>query len=263
MRKEIMKKNSVLIIAFLIVSAFGLQTVSAQFPIRLPKIPKVKKPKIEQSTTTNQTEQNEDSSETTPSSVEEEPLDGTMSFLLDELIKTKVSVDRYNSKDYMYLVSRGGESEWLLRAVSMNERQKWAQEWLKTPVAKRKFNEAFDALAASAKVKLPVYIPNNNNFAFHNVTEEKMMKSVLENAPTLQIHKIGFYHSSWQIDKNSLGIPNARYKQGYAWVRDTSDDHQYCHLYQVNIIQNYAGGGTYAASYARFLGDTLFGCPAK
>jgi hypothetical protein len=90
-----------------------------------------------------------------------------------------------------------------------------------------------------------------------------MMKAALENSATLKIHKIGLYHGTWQIDKNNLGIPNARYKQGYIWVRDTADDHPYCHLYQVNIIQNYAGGGTYAASSARFIGDTLFGCPSQ
>jgi hypothetical protein len=89
-----------------------------------------------------------------------------------------------------------------------------------------------------------------------------MMKGTLRNLSTLKIHKIGLFHGNWQISKDDYGLPNARYKQGYIWVRDTTDDHPYCHLYQVNIIQDYAGGGTYAASYARFLDDTLFGCPA-
>ncbi|MDQ6787486.1 MAG: hypothetical protein M3033_11825, partial [Acidobacteriota bacterium] len=59
-----MKKNSLLMFAFLIVSAFGIETVSAQFPIKVPKLPKTEKPKTEQtpggndSTPQNQSNQN-------------------------------------------------------------------------------------------------------------------------------------------------------------------------------------------------------------
>ncbi len=89
-----------------------------------------------------------------------------------------------------------------------------------------------------------------------------MMKGTLGNLATLKIHKIELAQSNWLISKNDFGLSMARYKQGYIWVRDTTDDHPYCHFYQINIIQDYAGGGTYGASYARFLDNTLFGCPA-
>jgi hypothetical protein len=46
------------------------------------------------------------------------------------------------------------------------------------------------------------------------------------------------------------------------WARSTLNDHPYCRIYWINIIQDYAGGGTYGASYAYFVNDELAGCPA-
>ncbi len=42
-----MKQNSILIFVFFVVIAFGFRVVSAQFPIKMPKLPKVEKPKQE------------------------------------------------------------------------------------------------------------------------------------------------------------------------------------------------------------------------
>ncbi|MGI8468463.1 MAG: hypothetical protein ACR2N3_08420 [Pyrinomonadaceae bacterium] len=43
-----MKKNLILILIFTIILALGFQTVSAQFNIKIPKLPKTEKPKTEQ-----------------------------------------------------------------------------------------------------------------------------------------------------------------------------------------------------------------------
>lgn len=61
-----MKKN--LIIAFFIVLICGLQTVSAQFPIKIPKLPKVEKPKEQTPSSSNQ--QSSEQSRTNSSSVQ-------------------------------------------------------------------------------------------------------------------------------------------------------------------------------------------------
>ena len=123
-----------------------------------------------------------------------------------------------------------------------------------------KLGPALDGLATAAAAKLPTYIPNKENFTFHNPIEEKMMRSQLKNLSTLKIVKIGLSEGSWLIDKNDYGLPTARYKHGHIWARDSSDDYQYCHVYDINIIQDYSGGGTYGASYARFIEDSIFGC---
>jgi len=79
-----------------------------------------------------------------------------------------------------------------------------------------------------------------------------MMIGALKNASTVKIHKIGLEGAVWLIDKNDFGIPTDRFKRGYIWARDTSDDHPYCHVYTIIIQQDYAGGGTYGASWAKF-----------
>lgn len=265
-----MKNKLILMSAFLAVTAFGWQSAAAQFPITIsiPKIPKIRKPKVETppktvETTTNQPDPETTTTTTSTQSSPDDEMDFRLTFFLEEIAKAQKSVDQYNPDDHLYMVSGGGESEWLLRAVSLREREKWAKQWLKKPFEQKKFADALDALSASAAKKMPIYTPGVKNFAFRSAAEEKMMKAELENAATLEIKKIGLFHANWQISKDDYGLPNARYKQGFIWVRDTSDDHPYCHLYQVNIIQDYAGGGTYAASYANFINDTLFGCPAK
>ncbi len=121
---------------------------------------------------------------------------------------------------------------------------------------------AFDKLSASAAEKLPLYKPNTKAFAFHNPAEERLMKGKINDLADHKIHYIGVKQSSWLIDKNDLGIPKSRYKHGMVWVRYTPDDHSYCRIYWINIIQDYAGGGTYGDSYAYFVSDELAGCPA-
>lgn len=54
------------------------------------------------------------------------------------------------------------------------------------------------------------------------------------------------------------GIPVERYKEGFIWVQNATDYHIYYHLYQVGIIQKYAGGGTYGGAFAIYVGNNIF-----
>lgn len=262
-----LKKNLILMFAFLIVIVFGLNTASAQFTITLPKIPKIKKPKVEQPTTTttgeNQNIQSQTSEQkTSPQTSDDgESLNPVFVFELEEIAKAKKQVDEYTAEDKLYLVDAVG-AEWLSRAVSMQTREEWAKDRLKKPFEKRKFAAALDALAASAAKKLPTYKGEFENYKFHNAADEKMIKGVLTRIADYKIFSTGLDGNSWAIDKNDFGIPTARYKSGAIYLRDTTDDHPYCHLYHVNIIQDYAGGGTYGASNTLFVKDKLVGCPA-
>jgi len=87
------------------------------------------------------------------------------------------------------------------------------------------------------------------------------MKGVLTRPADYKIFSVGLLGSSWAIDKNSLGIPTARFKNGAIYLKDLTQDHPYCYLTYVNIIQDYAGGGTYGASYTVYVRDKLVGCP--
>ncbi len=182
-------------------------------------------------------------------------------FILDQIIKVNEEISNYNPDDHIYLVE-GKDAEWVLRAISKKEREKWAKDFFKSGVSgKDQFYSELDALAATASTKIPLFTPNSSNFSMRNTTEEELMKTKLSNLASLKIHKIGLADKTWQIVKNDLDIPISRYKQGYLWVRDSKDDHSYCHLYQINIIQDYQGGSKYGASYAKFLNDVIVGCP--
>jgi hypothetical protein len=161
-----------------------------------------------------------------------------------------------------YLVNSPAGNEWLLRAVSKRERERWAKGYFKSnESAKKKVYQELDVLAALGAKQLPAYKPSPQNFAFRNKADEALMKSVLVNIATLQIHEIGLSNGTWQVTKNGDDSPMSRYKQGYMWVHDSLDDYPYCHLYQINIIQDYLGDGVYSASYSRLMNDALFGCP--
>ena len=263
-----MRKNFFLIMTLLIAAAFGFQTAAAQITITIPKLPKIKKPKVEQPTTTtttsgeNQTVQSQTSGQKTSSqtSDDDEKLNPVFIFELDEIAKITKQVDKYTPEDKLYLVN-APEGEWLLRAVSMRAREEWAKDRWTKPIEKKKLAAALDALAASAAGKLPAYKADLNDYKFHNAAEEKMMKGVLTRPADYKIFSVGLLGSSWAIDKNSLGIPTARFKNGAIYLKDLTQDHPYCYLTYVNIIQDYAGGGTYGASYTVYVRDKLVGCP--
>lgn len=265
-----MKNKCILTAAVLILIVFGGQAF-AQITITIPKIPKVKKPKTTPTdTSTMTTNDNSQSGNGSSATIEDkkdgppyEDLDPRISLFLDELAKAKKDVDKYNSNDYLYLVNSTG-AEWLWRAVSVKERAEFEEKWksVMTPGAKKRFDEGFAALAASAAAKLPAYKSSIAIYSFHNVGEEKLMKGVLSKITDYKIFSVGLQESAWLIDKNDYGLPTARYKHGVVYLRDTKSDHPYCYATYINIKQDYAGGGTYGASYARFIEDEMVGCPA-
>lgn len=261
-----MKKNYLCILTFLAVVLFGAQTFSAQFTITIPKWPKISKPKTEpprETQTPTATEQAKDAQQTEnkPAATEDKCSEsGWVDIHLGKIAERQNEVSSYTpergwfTKDFTY--------DHLLFAVSSSAREKWlkdsnALQFKDCP----NLVSAFDKLAAAAAENFPLYTANPKAYNFRNPTDEKMMKATLDNAAALKIHKIGLNQATWLISKNNLGLPTSRYKHGLIWFRNPADDHPYCHFYYVNILQDYAGGGTYGASYALFVEDGLAGCP--
>ena len=196
----------------------------------------------------------------------DDPPEWFVNVMIGDIRDAKEDIDSYTPEGKVYLV-RSPLAPWLLRAVSQKARDAFAidkkfQDWRKAN-AGNKYDTGLDELAASAAKKLPTYIPGPKNFAFRDAAMEKMMKDKLKNFSTLQIHKIGLFHSAWIIEKDSFGFPANRYREAYIWARDSSDDHPYCHLYGFVVQQDYAGGGTYGATWAYQNTDVLVGCTAK
>jgi hypothetical protein len=187
---------------------------------------------------------------------------GGMNFMLkqnlEDLVAIQKRVDAYIPNGRTWLAGEY-DDPWLLRAISMRAREKWAKQEVLKPDDRKLFDPVFNALAASIAKKMPLHKPKPENFAFHNKNEEEVMKSRLENIETLKIHKIGFSDKEWQ----PAGITSPPFKKGFVWASDTSDDHPYCHLYSFTLSQKYMGNNQYDDSEltSTLQDDVLVGCP--
>ncbi|MEZ5429049.1 MAG: hypothetical protein R2747_22575 [Pyrinomonadaceae bacterium] len=275
-----MRRNLFLMFAFLCVSIFAVPSVSAQFTIKIPKITKKENPPPDDKSGSEDRNWEVGTGRTLSQGRAENGL-GTgrapsqrgdkwsnnpiAGHHLDKITKLTTKVEGFNPRKDTRLFQNDDE-EYALYAISKKVRDKFFE------VNKEIFGDrnspnnpldpALDKLSDAVAEKLPGFIPHRNNFAFHNAAYEKMMRGRLRNLSTLTIHQIGLFDRNWIISKNDYGIPVKRYKQGFVWARDSADDHPYCHLYLVDITQDYSGGGTYDSAYALYDGDKLFGCPA-
>jgi hypothetical protein len=262
-----MKKIAILTWAFLIVFALGAQAASAQITITIPGIKKVKKPKIEQSQT-DSTSGNDQSNQTSGNGDGQTSKTDTppgkcsnniwVESHLEDIAERQKEVDSF-TPDRGWLIGNSSYDH-LLYAVSPRAREKWLTG-ANALDYKNCLASAFNKLAASAATKLPLFLPNTKAYAQHNPAEEKLMKSKISDLADHQIFHIGIQEPNWVIDKIEYGIPKSRYKHGMVWVRYAPNDHPYCRAYYINVIQDYAGAGTYGASYGAFIEDRLFGCP--
>ena len=176
----------------------------------------------------------------------------------DGVKKVLSAVENYRAGSGDSMMS---SSEYAFYAVS----PKMRADWLKEKNAldfKDEIDKLLKPLADALAAKLPSYFPSTDKYAVRNAAEEALMKQVLPNAAQNKIFKIGLAQTTWQIDKGTLGIPQARYKNGLIYRRSTQTDHPYCYATYVNVVQNYAGGGTYAASRSEIIREELVACPA-
>jgi hypothetical protein len=181
----------------------------------------------------------------------------------DDLAAARKEVEEYSPSAKIWLVSTRN-SEWLERAVSKGLRKEFYDKWKFPAATVAKFDAQFDALAAEAPAKIAAYTNSQIvKFSLRNPVEERMMRSQMNDVPGLVVHKIGFYQSTWNIEKNDLGIPLRRYKTGAIYGRNPNSDHPYCWIWTINIRQDYAGGGTYGASYAKYMDRDIAACPGR
>jgi len=88
------------------------------------------------------------------------------------------------------------------------------------------------------------------------------MLAEMSDVPGMKVFKIGLNQANWVIDKNELGIPKARYKHGLIYGRNPASEDPFCRVWYINVVQDYAGGGTYGATEARYIQKELIACPA-
>jgi hypothetical protein len=182
---------------------------------------------------------------------------------LSDIRKAQDEAARYSPSEYLYLVSAGGPSEALLRAVSRRAREEWAQQWLKNPASRAEFDAEWDKLASIAAKKIPSYKPSAASFQFRDPVGERLLMGALKNPSTLKIFRVGTDTAGWNIEKgNNDVLPSYRYKTLRVYFRDPNDDHPYCRVVSARIKQDYAGGGRFNSEvYRSSVSEEIYGCP--
>jgi len=148
--------------------------------------------------------------------------------------------------------------DWLLAAISPSTRKKFATKYGELYPC---ISGLLDEIQAAAKLTLPKYTLYSYNV--RNPAAERVLRSAISDLNQAKVFKIGLLESSWLIEKNSIGIPVNRYKHGAIWVKYSNWDHGYCQILWINVVQPYAGGGTWGESYGNFLRSEPAGCPTK
>ena len=264
-----MKKIPTLII----VGTIGIAlctTATAQFNINIPKIPKIKKEKPSELPKANNEQPNKGAKATNGSETQDldnGPWDDipNPAYLSDrDTVKNVLKqVQAYKPGSGSRIVSGSGyEYDWFNASISPKFRAEKMSSWTNLqPKYRRWFDAKLDEIGRIASEKLSSYLPNPNLYTVRNPAEERLMKSALSTIPGVVIHKIGLESSAWIIAKNSLGIPINRFKYGIVYGKNPSADDPFCEIWYVNVIQDYAGGGTWGSSYAKWVKSETFGCP--
>ena len=268
------KQLSVNFCLLTLVLLLAAHTVSAQVTIGGITISKSKRPhvKVEKNPSTGDTTGNNSETKNgspakaapanTQSAAKPPEEDYSLRIFLDDIKKAKTEVERYDPAQNLYLVSAGATSESLLRAVSPKAREAWAEQWLKTPASRDKFNMAFDDLAASAAKKLPLYKPDASRFKFRDAVSEKLLMNYFKDTSKIKVFRIGVGTAGWLIQRGDDGLPSYRYRIASVYLRDSRADHPYCAVVSATVKQDYAGGGTYSTeTYRSSAEEELFGCP--
>jgi hypothetical protein len=184
----------------------------------------------------------------------------SVKLLLDDLNKIIEKVNAIDPNKDTYMVN-ASEAEWLLKAVSMKDREKWSKDFFKPGLSgKEEFYKRLDVLSAACTKKITSFIPDPSNFVNHNEAHEGLMKKALPNIADMTIHQIGLAQSEWIVQKDGKGNPVKRYVVGYVWAKNRSDDFFYCRVYQIDVVQDYVGNGKFSGSRADLLGSWIVGC---
>lgn len=266
-----MKKKLFTAFIFIIGAAFGLQNASAQITINLPKFPKLKKekPKTEKTTETTtpsrddqpQTVKRNEDAETEPVKRDDCSTDAGVRAFSEDAEKQLADIESFTPGRGWFVRSMNYSP--LIYAVSLKARaERYGDERGQELLKCQKLISAYETLAAAAAKKLPQFVPNKNEYLATTPANVNLMKGKIDDLANHKIFHTGIKEANWLIEKDDYNFPTARFKHGLIWARYTPDDHQYCWIYYVNLVQDYAGGGTYGATYAKFAGATLAGCPA-
>ena len=175
-----------------------------------------------------------------------------------ETTKKQAAEYKPGLRDYYVQDFNDRQNIYLKAALSASKRQDWLGEWKDEKLVKC-INVALDELAVIARKTLPSYRPTG--YTVRNAAEERLLREAVDDIADAQVIRLGLGSATWEIDKNEYGIPTARFKYGMIYARYPNLDDGFCRIIYVNIVQDYAGGGTYGESYGQFIKSEFAGCP--
>lgn len=184
---------------------------------------------------------------------------------LMDLEKTKKEAEEFRPglRDYFVSTLSDSKNLYLEAALSPSVREEWLGRFRKNdPLFEQCMKPALDALAAAARKTLPSYT-GPAGYTLGTPAEKKALLGAIKDIAKAKVLKVGIKEANWLIEKNSLGIPTARFKHGVIWAQYPNMDDGFCRIFRVNLVQDYAGGGTYGASYGNFVGRSYAGCPTR
>ena len=254
--------------AAVIISAIILASAaSAQITINLPKIPKL--PKIDK---TKQVVDNSDGKNDGNNTVNTETrtnqnnnagdfckTDMMVGVYMKDIETTRAQAEEYKPglRDYYVQDFSDRQNIYLKASLSQTRRKEWLGTWPANIV--NCITPALDNLAVVAKKTLPTYTPNG--YTLGTPAELKILRSGVNDLAQATVFKVGMSSPAWRISKDSYNFPTARYKYGMIWAKYPALDDGFCRIIYVNLVQDYAGGGTYGESYANFIKSEFAGCP--
>jgi len=176
-----------------------------------------------------------------------------------EITKKQAAEYKPGLRDYYVQDFNDRQNIYLKAALSASKRQDWLGEWKDENLVKC-INVALDELAVIARKTLPSYRPTG--YTVRNAAEERLLRDAVDDIADAKVIRLGLGSATWKIDKNEYGLPTARFKYGMIYARYPNLDDGFCRIIYVNIVQDYAGGGTYGDSYGQFIKSEFAGCPA-
>lgn len=236
---------------------FGFSAAEAQITIKIPNIKKITKPNIKTDTTSNVSDND---TTATPKTDGSGSTNWWVDYQIGEINKYKQRLSDWDPAK-QYFPNPQSNDDYIGLAFSKKERAAWLRDKKVEPDTR--LDAALDELKDVLTRRLPEYKINQKSFLNRNAAEEKLVLAALPDVPGIKIFKIGFNQASWLIDKNELGIPKARYKHGLVYGRDPASEDPFCRVWYVNVVQDYAGGGTYGATEARYIERSFIACPAQ
>ncbi len=248
---------------------FSISSYS-QFTISLPKLPKIKKstskpepanPTTEGggSSTPSSGDSNSEAAKPSPSQCSNS---GFVLSHLDSIEKTRKEAEEYRPGLRNYYVSTLSDrkNQYLEAALLPGQRRAWYTDSNVPPEMQKCLDPALDRLAETAKKTLPSFT-GPSGYTLGTPAEKKVLLTAINDLAKATVLKSGLSDPNWLIDKDDYNLPTDRFKHGYVMAKYLDTEQNYCWLFWINIVQDYSGGGTYAASHGSFVGRSLVDCP--